>query len=385
MKVAFFFDTVLVREEDNFYGMTLTYDFLRDRYLSLFDTLVLSTRVKEKKEYKGNISGYRITNGENVEVSPIFSYNEVIDAIKNKKKISEEVDTIVKKVDKVIVRMPSVIGMFACDSANKFNKPYLIEMVACPFDGYMNHARFGGKLLAPIMFILNKKYVRKAPKVLYVTDCFLQHRYPTKGDSLACSDVVLDTFDDTILENRKKKILEMKNLNKIKIATIASVQLKYKGQEYVFKAIQKLKKKGIIIDYYLAGGGDNSRLLNFVKKYNIENQVHFLGSLPHEKVFELVDNVDLYIQPSLQEGLPRALIEAMSRACPAIGSNAGGIPELLDKNYIFRKRDVNMLIKIFDNLSKESLLKQSEKNYSRALEFEKEKLNAKRTLFYKSI
>ena len=44
-----------------------------------------------------------------------------------------------------------------------------------------------------------------------------------------------------------------------------------------------------------------------------------MGGVPHNKIFQLLDDIDLYIQPSLQEGLPRSVVEAMSRACPIIG------------------------------------------------------------------
>ena len=47
-------------------------------------------------------------------------------------------------------------------------------------------------------------------------------------------------------------------------------------------------------------------------------------------IFEFLDSLDLYLQFSRGgEGLPRALVEGMSRGCPAIGSTVGGIPELL--------------------------------------------------------
>ena len=45
------------------------------------------------------------------------------------------------------------------------------------------------------------------------------------------------------------------------------------------------------------------------------------------------DNIDVFIMPSLQEGLPRSMVEAMSRGCNVIGSRVGGIPELLDDNF----------------------------------------------------
>lgn len=385
MKVAFFFDAIIYKDEKNdYYGMTFYYDFFKKRYLDIFDNMVVSMRVKNKNEATTNISGYRILNGENLEVKPIENYKEIPDAIKRKSKIKKEVDDIVKNVDKVIIRMPSVIGMFACDSAKKYNKPYMIEMVACPFDGYSNHTNAIGKIMAPIMFLLNRKYIKKAPNVLYVTSEFLQKRYPNNNNTIACSDVVLKEFSSNILDERKEKILKKLDTKNIIVSTVASVGLKYKGQEFVMEAISKLKGK-VNIKYKIAGAGDDTRLRNIAKKLEIEDNVEFLGSLTHDKVFDLLDNTDIYIQPSLQEGLPRALIEAMSRACPAIASRTGGIPELLDQKYIFEKKNVKQLVKLLENLNKEELIIQAEKNFNKALEFESEKLNKKRAEFYKSL
>lgn len=386
MKVGFFFDTILLRDEHNdFYGMTLTYEFFKSRYVEIFENIVVSTRVKDKNKEKGNILGYRKTNGENVEVKPINTYKDIPDAIKNKKRIKAEVNEIVKNLDKVIVRMPSIIGMFACDSAKENDKPYMIEMVACPWDGYKNHTHWAGKLMAPIMWYLNKRYLKDASKVLYVTNEFLQRRYPTKGEAIACSDVILNELDNTVLQKRLKKIENMKDADVIKLATVASVGLKYKGQEFVMKSMASLKKEGKKMEYYLAGSGDDTRLKNIAKKLGIENEVHFLGSLPHIEIFDLVDNIDIYIQPSLQEGLPRALVEAMSRACPAIGSSAGGIPELLDESYIFKKKKVNRLSKILKNVKIDELKEQAIRNYEKVKDFDNEILNKKRKEFYKKI
>ena len=52
-----------------------------------------------------------------------------------------------------------------------------------------------------------------------------------------------------------------------------------------------------------------------------------------------LDAVDLYVQPSRQEGLPRGTLEAMSRACPALGSTAGGLPELLEPECLHKPGD----------------------------------------------
>ena len=117
--------------------------------------------------------------------------------------------------------------------------------------------------------------------------------------------------------------------------TTASVNVRAKGHRFVLEAMKRLEIQGILLDYYLAGDGDQSFLKKKAEELGVANRVHFLGELTTSQIYEYLDKVDLYIQPSLQEGLPRAVIEAMSRACPCIGSNKAGIPELLGPRCLF--------------------------------------------------
>ena len=382
MKAAFFFDTVLLKNKGNYYGMTLTYDFLAKRYLKYYDSLVVSTRFKENIGGTDENKGYRKTNGKRVFVEPIKSYKSIPDGILKRAKIRKEIEKIIEGVDVAIIRMPSMIGNIAFDACNKSDKKCLIEMVACPWDGYINHRNKVGKIVAPYMYLSTKKRIKNAKKVLYVTENFLQKRYPTNGDELACSDVVLNPIEDKILEERLKKIDEM-CCDNIKMATVANVGLKYKGQEYVIKALARLKKRGNEkITYYLAGNGNKDYLESLAKKLSVEKQVVFLGSLNHEDVFHLIDRIDMYIQPSLQEGLPRSLLEAMSRACPCFGSDVGGIPELLSENRIFRRKRVSMIAKMLDNASKEELKKMAAECYARSKSYSNDRLETLRDEFY---
>lgn len=381
MRALFVFDTVLqIDENNNYWGQTLTYDFFKERYLPMFDEMIISTRVKNKD--KNNNDGYKITNGENVTVLPIKCYIDIPDAIKNKNKIVSEIDKIVENVDCLIVRMPSVLGMYAIQSAKKYNKKVIVEMVACAWDGYMNHARIGGKILAPIMYLLTRKNIKKSQNVIYVTSEFLQRRYPNSHNNIGCSDVVIEEVNEEYII-KKKEYLKNVDCRKLKIVTVASVQLKYKGQEYVMKAISKLKKGGYDLQYFLIGGGDNTRLKKIAKKYDVEKNIKFMGSFPHSEIFSLLSEMDLYIQPSLQEGLPRAMIEAMSVGMPIIGSNVGGIPELIDKSCIFKKKNVKEIVSMIKRIDNNFLTTQSQKNYFNSQKFSRANLNVKRKEFYK--
>lgn len=382
MKVLFVFDTFLLKNsDDNYYGMTLNNDFFKERYLKIFDKLVVSTRMKNIELNKGDISGYKIVNSDKVLVKPVLSYNSIPDVIINRNKILEELEKLVNEVDSVIIRMPSVLGILASKICKKKNKKYLIEMVACPWDGYINHESKFGKIVAPFMWFYTKKVVYDSKNVLYVTNDFLQKRYPTKGHTCACSDVILRKIDRSSLINRFHKI-EKTDFKNFSIGTVANVELKYKGHEYVFKAIAKLKKKDINCIYYLIGNGDNKRLRNLAKKLKISDNIIFVGSLTNKDVLKFLEKIDVYIQPSLQEGLPRALIEAMSVGVPVVASNAGGIPELIDNEYIFRKKRVNEICNILCSLDSTKLKHMSEDNIKKSKKYEKEILDKVRNEFY---
>lgn len=378
MKVGFVFDTFLLKKDNNYYAQTLTYDFFKQRYLDKCKSISVITRVRNFSDYNGNTNGYKISNGENVEVNPISEYNSIPDSIIRNKIIKKHLKLELKKCDRVIIRMPSVLGIISCDICEKEKIPYLIEMVACAWDGYMNHTNSIGKVIAPFMYYYTKKMVKKSNWVIYVTNCFLQRRYPTRGKSFSCSDVVLPN-NDIDLNKLSSKEFDKTNF---KMCTIANVGMKYKGHKYALLAIKKLKIEGINIKYLLAGNGNQDYLKKYAEKYGITDNIVFLGSLNHDEVFKLLDNIDIYIQPSLQEGLPRALIEAMSRGCCCIGSNAGGIPELLNEKYVFKKKNVKELIIILQNLNKQEVIEERIRNYRESQKYDKIILNKKRDAIY---
>src|SRR5690606_13083700 len=132
-----------------------------------------------------------------------------------------------------------------------------------------------------------------------VPNNFLQSRYPTKGLVENCSNVALQNFTEETLPKRIEKISTMKEQNKSIIGTTAALNVRYKGQQYVIKALGQLKKQGIYCyEYQLVGNGDKSYLQKMARKYNVEDQVKFIGPLHHNQVFDWLDKIDIYCQPS---------------------------------------------------------------------------------------
>lgn len=285
--------------------------------------------------------------------------------------------------DFVVLRLPSIYGLLALKIAKKLGKPYLVELVGCPWDSLWNHS-WKGKLVAPFMFLITKLAIKNSTDVLYVTNDFLQNRYPTSGNNIGCSDVSLPKIDKAILENRMKKIGEKFDDDPIIIGTIGALNQKYKGQEFVIKAISKLNKKGYNFEYHLVGSGNHKFLQSVAEKYDSIDKVRFFGQLPHDEIFNYLDNIDVYMQPSKTEGLPRALIEALSRGCPSLGSNKGGTPELLNENCIFQSTNIDEICELLKKVNKDFMGKEAVRSFNKAYEFEKSLLDKKRKTFYHS-
>ena len=114
--------------------------------------------------------------------------------------------------------------------------------------------------------------------------------------------------------------------------------LAVKGHRFMIEACHLLKAQGRNFNYWIVGDGVfEDKLKQLVKDHDVEDVVSFLGRLPHEKVIEMYRDraVDLVVMPSINdddgqhEGIPVALMEAMSYGIPVISTETGGIPELI--------------------------------------------------------
>ncbi len=127
------------------------------------------------------------------------------------------------------------------------------------------------------------------------------------------------------------------NKNKIIIGAVSRLDEPTKGLQvllhslpYILKDIKK-NKKNLEIEVWLIGDGPSHQLLeNLTQKLGLTSIVKFLGS--RNDIPELLQQLDIFVMPSLWEGAPNALLEAMSTALPIVATNVGGIPELAEHN-----------------------------------------------------
>lgn len=304
---------------------------------------------------------------------------------KIRKNIKQKIKECIEKSDFIIIRS---IGNFYTNTAlyycKKFNKKYLIEVTGFAFEGLWYHSLLG-KIVAIPRELKLKKSIKKAPNAVYVTERSLQQRYPCDGKKLGCSDVEIKI--EKIDSNEKITRIKSKLENDIPLVlgTAAFLNVRWKGQHDVIKALYCLKKQGIKFKYELIGAGDATYLNKLIKKFKLESQVNILGVKKHEEVFEWLDKIDIYIQPSYQEGLCRAIVEAMSRGCPVICSNVGGNKELISSDMIFKKGKIRNIVKILKEINVNKIEKCMNENLIVSKKYSKDYLDKKRDDFYNNV
>lgn len=357
---------------------TLTDDLFR-RYFCAVDELVVATRVYPLNTTYSEAHQERISLP-NVRIIDLPNLNTARNYITNITPVKNVLTEEISEADLIFIR-GGTIALLAAEIARKIKKPYLLECGGCAWDAYWHHSLIG-KLVAPYMEYRERIDVRDASYVIYVTEKWLQKRYPTNAKyTTFASNVILTDLDEQALLNRLKKIEEKKPGETFVLGTTAAVNNKAKGQHYVLEAIKNLRKTHAV-RYEMVGGGDTTYLESVAKRLGVEDIIQFKGQLNHNEVLQWLDSIDIYIQPSRQEGLPRALIESMSRACPAVGSDIAGIPELIQDDVLFKAGDIRQLIDVLEKMFKTDLSVYARENFSKASMYELKKLSARRTEIY---
>jgi glycosyltransferase involved in cell wall biosynthesis len=340
MKIAFAHDHRFIQNSE---GIVFTPGKLPyktwQRYLDVFDNLTVIGRHTLLPQIDAT-SGISISSGPNVDFAFVPSLSNPIAELRFKRTADNIISDVLSSVDGLIARLPSQIGLAAVRVAERLGKPWMLEVVGCPWDSAIHYMGWKVAPLAPFWRSSMRPVVKRAPFVIYVTNNFLQDRYPTQGIAVACSNVEIPEPDDNILQMRLERIRTPKSV--LKLGMIASLGPRYKGIKTALEALKYINNSNLRL--HILGDGDPAPWKRIAQRLNITHQVVFDGARhAGTAVQQWLDNIDIYLQPSYAEGLPRALIEAMSRGCPAFGSTAGGIPELLPSSCLHTPKNARQL------------------------------------------
>ena len=234
----------------------------------------------------------------------------------------------------LIINYPSSTGLFLILFAYLFNFPYVVE-VASDSDTY-REKRFG--LMVDIFSnLLGKLCVPKAVGALYVAQ-FLRDKWRC-DNGLILSNVHIEEIG-----NIKSFPLEK---DKFSITTVGAISYR-KGIDIIIDEFVNLNLTHKI-ELHIVGPVIDKGLKQRIDNISISNiDIICHGILKKDEVVALLDKSDLYVQARRSEGLPRSVIEAMSRGIPVVCSNLPGLKGIVDEQFQFKlnhKGDLRNIVK----------------------------------------
>lgn len=360
----------------------VTYAFWT-RYLAVFDKVQLVARVRG---IPAAPTGQQPANGDGVELVSVPDFTGPREFLLRKRSITAVTERAIADGDAVILR-PGVIGDCLEPVLRRTGRPYGVEVIADPYDVFSPNA-----MKHPLRPIFRWWFPRKLRRLClracgaaYVTEHALQRRYPAAPGvfSTHYSDVLL-TPASFVAGPRSAR-----PGTPARLLLVGSLAQLYKAPDVLIDAVAACVRDGLALELTIVGGGKHqSELEARAAAHGLAGAVRFTGNLAQpEAMHAELDLADLYVMPSRQEGLPRAMIEAMARGLPCIGSTVGGFPELLPDEDLVPPDDVAALArKIREVLADPArMARMSARNLTKAGEYSPDALTSRREAFYEHI
>ena len=380
MKALFVHDHFYYRDGGHVLSHGQYHHSVWHRYLNHFDHVTVIGR--DGGTGNMNEKGVNIASCDHISFELFHNTNSIKGLLSGRRDIRERINTLIAAHDVVILRGISELGIMAFHAAKAQDKYVAFEIVSCAFDELWFHGSIKAKIYSLYRFFKQRQMARRASAVIYVSQEFLQRRYPTKAPLIARASNV--QIPDTAFVQKTGMPTAP-----FKIGMIGTLKNRLKGAHTAIEAAEFLKGQGVGgLTIHILGPGDPAPVERMIRDKGLQDSV-FLDGIRQsgEDVWQWLRDLDLYIQPSFQEGVPRATIEAMAQGLPVIGSDAGGLPELLDREWIVKRGDAPALAmaikRMIDNPA--MMMEQGKRNFAEAQKYHHEKLSAIRHDFWSTV
>lgn len=324
--------------------LAFPYNYWKD-YLSFFDEVIVVARVKKVYEFTSDM--VRV-DGDNVKYESLPYYQ-------GPKQFLFMFILLVLKIFRISLKY----NHFLLRSGNSTNilwfflmllrKPYIREYPGNIKEGMIGLV--GKKLWVRVLATCLDNIARfqsKFSKANSFVSKYCMELYGSHKPSF-----VFSSFKASEINIEK---INYNSSNPFKIVCLGRLEGE-KGHSILLQAISKNINKNNIEIHLIGDGSQFENLRNIVQ----DNQLNciFYGALTDRNyIFNIIANADIFIIPSLTEGMPRALLESMAIGLPCIGSNVGGIPEVIEEAYLYNPNDFDHLNQLIERFYESSDLRE---------------------------
>lgn len=355
------------------------------RYLSVFDGVRVIARVRRVDHPPEDV--LRV-DSDQISVSEVPAYVGPLQYAMRIHAVRSALRRALHPEEALILRVSSQLANIVEPIVRRAGHPYAVEVVADPADvfrpGSVKHP------LRPFFHWWFPKKLRaqcqRAVAAAYVTENMLQRSYPPGPNTFMTHYSSVELRDESFVEEPRKPFSVGRS---IKLLMVGTLEQLYKAPDVLLDALAICLRRGEDLELTFVGEGRmTSALQKQANDLGIAARVRFVGSVTSgAAVREWLDKSDLFVLPSRQEGLPRAMVEAMARGLPCIGSAAGGIPELLRADEVVPVANAEALaLKISEVVAdQDRMAAMSERNLRRSRDFHESELCQRRMAMYRHL
>lgn len=240
-------------------------------------------------------------------------------------------------------------GLLAYFVTRKYYMPYIISLRGSDVP-YYDPYRF--EKLYPIIIPIIKKIWKSANRI--IANSLGLKELALRTDATAQIDIIPNGIDLTQFTPSTNK-----NADELEILTVGRA-VKRKGFPYLIMAIPDVISKSTMpFHVNIVGTGPYlQELIKLTEELGVEEYVRFRGLVAHNEIHKVYQSADVFILPSLAEGMPNVILEAMASGLPVITTDTGGTKELIKGNGInIPMRDSKVIADAIINFINNPILK----------------------------
>jgi glycosyltransferase involved in cell wall biosynthesis len=222
-------------------------------------------------------------------------------------------------------------------------------------------------------YLLNKKAMERVSHVITVSSA--QRKFLIENWQFNLKKITtIPNGVDTVAfkpDNNGKDILKKHSLPEDYSIFVGRLEPR-KGIDYLIRSMKGFNMASVIV----GSGPDRSRLEELAKKSGVSSRITFTGGVSNEDLRHLYSNAKFFVLPSISEGMPLTVLEAMASGIPVVANNINGIPDIVQDGYnglLAEPRDIDSFMNAQQILLKDAMLRKKmgqraretvEKNYS---------------------
>lgn len=299
-------------------------------YLKQMTRLFKKVYLISSVECRGqNASHLSLIELKNLTIVDLPYYTSMLQAQRHKTEFSTAIEQIAPDVDLFYCRVPDP---FCWMPAQMTDKPVIMHFVGDTADATKQNIHFSWLkkqiLLAGYSFEYRRILKSARKSTVYTNGSHLSEKL--RKQRINATPVVSSTITKEDLALEPLHPLSNKPLTIIYVG-----YLRYaKGIDTLIEVIRRLEERHFDYQFHIVGDGDMySTLQQLIDDLKLDDHIYLHGHIDNrDKLLSLLQASDLFFFPSLSEGSPRVVIEAMSQGCPVLSTPVGSLPGCFEEN-----------------------------------------------------